>query len=133
MPEDVFPVIDQPWTSPLASCTPIPADNLAFLPATQTTEFTSPLHRAVASGKPQIVGLLLQHGSSANELDGQGNAPLHLAVKLHNIAIVGILTSYEADVRVRDSQSRTPLDLAIDGGNVAIVRMLLEHGAITKD
>lgn len=133
MPEEVFPVIGQQWTSPLSSYTQFPADNLACFPATQTTEITSPLHRAVASGKSQIVRLLLQHGSSANELDSQGNASLHLAVKLQHIAIVEILISYEADVHVRDSQKRTPLDLAIDGGNVVIVRMLLAHGAMTKN
>ena len=40
---------------------------------------STPLHRALSLGSPEIVQLLIEHGANVNARNGKNKMPLHLA------------------------------------------------------
>ena len=87
-----------------------------------------PLVRALQSGHPECVAVLLELGASPN---GSGRwSPLHEAAVLGDLESVQRLLKAGADPNRREQQNRgTPLHVAAFGGHLEVARALLKAGA----
>ena len=85
----------------------------------------APLHRAVWSGKMNIVTLLVAEGADVNARQMDGAAPLHLAMvntrripesgpRVNNANIVNYLLAQNPNVNAQDISGKTPLMLALE-------------------
>lgn len=90
------------------------------------------LHVASATGRTEMVRLLLDAGANVNATTApDGRTPLHLACLHGNVEAARLLlncATCDADARDRDGD--TPLHLAI-AGNARLVGLLVRHGAST--
>ncbi len=87
-----------------------------------------PLHRAILSGRIDLVESLLANGASPNHPEG-AYTPLLQAVRTHNIFIARILLEKGADVDARNENSYTPLMAASANGDEEMIKLFLDHGA----
>jgi len=84
----------------------------------------TPLSEAIASGRSDLIELLLSVGADPN------NSPaLHWAVRSGLEPNVFMLINAGADVNAPDPDGTTPLDLAFQAQNEHVIRYLLEAGA----
>jgi ankyrin repeat protein len=77
----------------------------------------APLHSAVASGKVELVELLLAHGASPDSAEFLEATPLHSAAASGNEAMVERLLSAGADPRRKTKDGKTAADLARQSGH----------------
>jgi len=84
------------------------------------------LHLAVASGRKEMVKLLLARHADVNIKAEKGWAPLHIAISWGDEEIVEMLLDNNADVNLKDEKGRTLLWYA---GDDEIIRLLRAHGA----
>ncbi|WP_164821820.1 stalk domain-containing protein [Paenibacillus koleovorans] len=97
---------------------------------------TTLLSRAISSGQPNFVKLLLEHGVSSTKkigVDEGGLLPLDQAVQNGNISVVEVLLNHGADVNERfdfsSTQNKTVLLTAVWRRNLDMIEYLLVHGA----
>ena len=80
----------------------------------------APLHRAVWSGKMNVITLLVAEGANVNARQMDGAAPLHIAMenlrripasgpRVHNADIVNYLLEQNPNVNAQDNNGKTPL------------------------
>lgn len=85
------------------------------------------LHCAAASGREDLVRLLLAHGASLNVVDGEGKTPIFSAVKYDQGPVLEYLFSLpDINLLHRDSAGRSILHAASASGHLAIVKRLVE-------
>lgn len=87
-------------------------------------EKTSLVHAAAGSGKPELVGMLLERGVRVNVGGFKGLTPLHIAARAGDPETVRRLLDAGADPALRDESGKTPLDLARGGGHQAAADLL---------
>ncbi|KAL4740562.1 hypothetical protein BDV11DRAFT_204202 [Aspergillus similis] len=92
-------------------------------------ETRTPLSWAAQEGRAIIVKLLLQSGSSLNEVDLGGQTPLLRALENGHEAVARLLIEHGSDVNASDTDGRTPLIWASQNGHEAVARLLIDHGA----
>jgi ankyrin repeat protein len=85
---------------------------------------STPLHRAVVSGNPRLIRLLVAAGADVNAPDRRGYTPLHGAVCNHNRAAVELILSQggRADLKTKSGQSAG--DLALEVNDDELARLL---------
>jgi len=111
----------------------------------------TPLHVAVAAGRSEVAGMLLEHGADVNRRDDLGRSPLHIAsCRPYNDpsgvapGIVRLLLDHGSNPNARtkrgliftvngrlvfDNIKWTPLHFAAFEGRVEVVQLLLDYGA----
>lgn len=94
----------------------------------------SPLHCAAATGRVDIVRMILDNGGDCAALNGFRLTPLHMAAgcaaKTSSVC-VGLLIEGGSEVTARDDAGRTPLHLAAYAGHADSISALVEAGAVT--
>lgn len=65
-----------------------------------------PLLRATTAGFPQVVRMLLRHGTDLDGYDILNRTALHLAVSLGHIEIVHILLKHRAKLDIEDAHGK---------------------------
>ncbi len=93
------------------------------------------MHKASLYGNskgdyPQIVRLLLEHGTNPNALDNKRRTPLHLVSSLGlvlslRLKAACILLAHGAEVDVEDEEGRTPSQVALAYGEDKLVQLVL--------
>ncbi len=89
----------------------------------------SALSYAVARGRPEIVGLLIERGADIEYRGFHGKSPLFLAVERGDMAMAERLLAAGADVRTTNEAGTTLLMLAARRGDGGMVDLLLARGA----
>jgi hypothetical protein len=89
----------------------------------------APLHWALASTNPLIMGLLLQSGSSIDVRSAEGATPLMNAAQGAALEKAAFLLDKGADPNARDRRGFTALHRAAEMGHLDIAKMLLNRGA----
>ena len=94
----------------------------------------TPLHEACATGRVDIVQLLLRNNANPNTLNSSGLTPLCVAAVNGHVEIVDILlkAGAQADLQ-RAYNDWTPLFFAAVGGHFNVVELLLKYGASLKE
>ena len=90
----------------------------------------TPLHEAVASGKTEVLGYLLEktNGAHINCLDVRSYTPLHLAASSGHLNCVKLLLEYSADISITDEYGRTPKQTAELNCRANITKVLRNAG-----
>jgi len=93
----------------------------------------TPLHSAVFGENPEIVTLLLEHGSNPIETEGDTkvatSSPLHRAAERGLSAIAAELLKRTKDANLRNSEGEVPLHLAAKGGKLQFIVQFLQDAA----
>ncbi|XP_068619064.1 transient receptor potential channel pyrexia isoform X2 [Battus philenor] len=90
----------------------------------------SPLHYAVLSDAPEVVGALLEAGACPDTPQVFTETPLHVAASLGSDSCMKLLLDAGADVRAALGPGRTTaLHLAAVDGHAECAKLLLDHGA----
>ncbi|XP_075047116.1 B-cell lymphoma 3 protein [Mixophyes fleayi] len=90
----------------------------------------TPLHLAVITDQPDLVALLLEHGSSPQIPDRNGQTCVHLACEYGSIRSLDVLMrAGTRSLEATNYQGMTALHVAISTGRRDITLCLLEHGA----
>ncbi len=95
--------------------------------ARNNTGYTA-LTAGVASSKPDVVEILLEHGANAAYRYGPGYTPLHEAASSGHLAIARMLVSHGADPRATTDDGKAPRQLAEEKGHNAVAEWLKEVG-----
>ncbi|XP_033119493.1 ankyrin repeat domain-containing protein 36C-like isoform X2 [Anneissia japonica] len=87
----------------------------------------TPLHLAIITKQPDLVGDLIQAGADPNICDRHGNTSMHLACihKCAPIMYVLLQSSCTPQLNVKNFEGYIPLHLAVIHGDAEIVRMLV--------
>ena len=90
----------------------------------------TPLHEAVASGKPDILKFLLERTNNANIncRAKHGFTPLHLAASSGHGKCVRVLLEHGADIGCTDEYGKTPKQTAELSSKSSIVKLLRSEG-----
>jgi ankyrin repeat protein len=91
----------------------------------------TPLHSASASGRVEIVRVLLDHVTATN---GEGQTPSHLGIESEYLPqnyprVADIFSERDVHVNAERHDNQTPLHLASHCGKPEVARLLLDHGA----
>jgi ankyrin repeat protein len=93
----------------------------------------SPLHWACATGKKQLVEMLLMRNreprANIGAVEIREKTPLHLAAAHDRDSVVEILLQLGAKVDARSDGGWTPIHIACEIGSERVVRLLLAAGA----
>ncbi|XP_005092878.2 ankyrin repeat, PH and SEC7 domain containing protein secG [Aplysia californica] len=89
----------------------------------------TPLHKAVAADKPEMVEFLLQNGAVASIADAYGKSPVHIACERGLLRCLGVLLQREVSLEVRDNIGQTALGSAIMENQTEVAKLLIEQGA----
>lgn len=85
--------------------------------------------RAAATGKAQILSMLVGNGGDVNARDFQEYCPLMRAAQNGHTECVRFLLQQGANVNAFRSDGETALHIAIAQGHLPCIQMLLSHGA----
>ncbi|XP_077313361.1 B-cell lymphoma 3 protein [Lithobates pipiens] len=89
----------------------------------------TPLHLAVITNQPDIVGLLLEHGSSPSIQDRNGQTCVHLACEYGSIACLEVLMRADTkDLEATNYEGMTALHIAVSTERRDLTLCLLKHG-----
>ena len=90
----------------------------------------TPLHEAVASGKPEVIKFLLDRTNNAgvNCRANSGYTPLHLAASSGHGKCVRELLNHGADISCVDEYGQTPKQAAELSSKSSIVKLLHSEG-----
>ena len=89
----------------------------------------TPLHAAAASGRADVVKLLLRKGARVDVTDEYGNTPLYVGAR-SGPRVVRLLLDHGADPNARPGgDDDRPLDEALMAGHGDTTRLLIERGA----
>ena len=83
------------------------------------------LFKAAATGKVEIVNMLLSAGADVNHENVEGQTALLCALKRKNVAVANVLLQAGANTHQTDERGCTPLMLAVVTGNVDLVKFIL--------
>lgn len=86
----------------------------------------TPLHRAVALGRMEVVQRLVKKGADINAQDNRGRSPLHIALGLKNFAIAFWLIEQGGKTNLKDKNGNTALHMAAAKGFEEIIVALLK-------
>ncbi|KAL9049483.1 MAG: hypothetical protein Q9162_007197 [Coniocarpon cinnabarinum] len=89
----------------------------------------TPLWRAAANGRTDVVRLLLEKGADVESKDSSGWTPLWSAAASGRTDAIRLLLEKGADVESKDRSGWTPLWRAAENGHTDAIRLLLEKGA----
>lgn len=92
-------------------------------------DLATPLHKAIAMGRVEIVKLLLARGANFKAEKADGYTPLHDAAAEENTEIVARLLAQGAPADAKAKNGQTPLFEAAANGRVEAMKLLLEAGA----
>jgi ankyrin repeat protein len=98
-------------------------------------DYDTALHWAAFKGRPEIAGLLLDHGASTNMENEWGETPLHLVSRCKYdtqkdiVNVVRLLLKRGVDVHAQDKNHDTALHSAAFRGRLGIVKVLLDHSS----
>ena len=88
------------------------------------------LHTACQHGNLSIVDTLVDHGTSVNHKDVDGNTPLHLTARNgENETMLAFLKEFNSDPNVKNKEGNTPLHIACMWDNLSGVKLLILYGA----
>ena len=92
----------------------------------------TPLHEAVASGKPEVLKYLLDLTGNANVNCGanSGYTPLHLAASSGHSECVRVLLERGADINCLEAYGKTPKQTAELCSKSSIVKILRSEGEL---
>ena len=95
----------------------------------------TPLHEAVANGKPMVLDYLLTitNNTPVNCKANSGYTPLHLAASSGHLDCVKILLEHDANICAKDDYDKTPTDTAILSSKSSIVKLLICEGQYFSD
>jgi ankyrin repeat protein len=95
------------------------------------TEYSSPLHRAVADDDLEKARDLINKGANVNGKDENYDkiTPLFVAVENANVEMVRLLLEFGAKVNAREGQKQTPLMHLDDDATPELVDLLIRYGA----
>lgn len=98
------------------------------------SEGRTALDRAVAEGKTEVVGFLLNSGALDNARANDGSTPMLYAAKFGKLPVLKLLIAHHAQVDLADASGATPLMIASEGNanlpnNTPMVEALLNAGA----
>ncbi|KAH7008756.1 Pfs, NACHT and ankyrin domain protein [Ilyonectria destructans] len=93
----------------------------------------TPLSWAAQDGRAGIVKLLLQTGTTVNEVDWGGRTSLSLASENGHEAVARVLIEKGANANASDKDGLTPLEWALNNGHEAVAGLLIEKGADVND
>lgn len=90
-----------------------------------------PIHYAAKNGNPDILTILLRHGSVVNSFDSLGITPLLEACKNNNVEATEVLLSAGASVNSyrSDDRKETTLYIVAGLGYADVIRVLLKYAA----
>ena len=90
----------------------------------------TPLHEAVASGKPEVINFLLEQTNNAgvNCRANSGYTPLHVAASSGHRKCVKELLNHGADISCVDVYGKTPKQTAELSSKSSIVKLLRSEG-----
>jgi ankyrin repeat protein len=83
-----------------------------------------PLHSAAASGRREVLALLLAAGAPVNARQQLGWTALHAAVQNGDRAMIRILLAFGADPKQEQDQGKSALSLARERNEPELVRLL---------
>ena len=86
------------------------------------------LHKAAATGNPEMLKLLVDSGSYLHETNSLGCTALHAAAMHGKTQAIGWLLERLADPRASDSEGYCPMHYAAGEGHVEAIEMLVEQG-----
>lgn len=87
----------------------------------------SVLNRAIESGKPDVVKMVLQAGADPNAKGETGMTPLMIATFVGNASVIDVLLAHQADPSLaEDRRKDTALLIAINRGHKEAVSTLLK-------
>ncbi|KAG7457247.1 B-cell lymphoma 3 protein [Solea senegalensis] len=92
----------------------------------------TPLHLAVITQQPDMVGVLLRAGADPTALDRHGQTALHLCCEYHQRECLSVVLSRSSSptcLEIRNYEGLSPLHLAVLRGRKDLARMLLDAGA----
>ncbi|KAH9504639.1 hypothetical protein Btru_062486 [Bulinus truncatus] len=90
----------------------------------------TPLKKAVALNKAEIVRILVSYGAAPSVRDPAGRTALHTAVMQGRRELIApLLVSKDSCVNVQDSHGSTPLHFAVRGKHLKAINWLLYAGA----
>ena len=92
----------------------------------------TPLHRAAAAGRNDIVDRLIKAEAIVNYYDNAHATPLHRAAAAGHAKTIDRLIKAGADLDAQDWKGRTPLHRAVENGSADSMSTLLKHGADTQ-
>ena len=93
------------------------AEELIKKDALLSIDYTTPLHRAAASGHVDIINLLLDNGAKVNSLDKIGQNPLHYAASNNQPQAIKALMAQGGNALSRDNFGNSPISIASQKGN----------------
>ena len=85
----------------------------------------SPLSRAAAKGRANMMQLLLEHDAKVNARDERDYTPLHYAAFYGHLDCIKLLLEHGADPNAKSEGGDTPADLAAYGGHSEVVKLLI--------
>ena len=88
-----------------------------------------PLIPAVASGKTEVVALLLERGAPADALAADGWSTLHLAAANDSVDVARLLLKASVATNALTTSRLSPLDVAAIYGATNVAELLVQHGA----
>ncbi|HEY0426782.1 MAG TPA: ankyrin repeat domain-containing protein [Pyrinomonadaceae bacterium] len=96
-----------------------------------SSNFRSPLSRAVSDNDLEEVRNLIARGENVNGKDEDYNniTPLFLAVENGSAEIAATLLNFGAKINARDGNKQTPLMRLDEDATPELVRLLINHGA----
>lgn len=68
----------------------------------------TPLHAAVAKGRPKMTQFLLDQSANVNARANDGSSPLHIAMAGNHMKVVSILLMHGADKTIRNNLGEAP-------------------------
>jgi peptidoglycan/xylan/chitin deacetylase (PgdA/CDA1 family) len=93
-------------------------------PATDTTDLTTRLTRAIAQQSFLEIRRLLAQGAKLNTTDLKGRLPLNVAIETNNAVLVRMLVERGAHIFNLDANGMSPMGVARQQNNTIIVRYL---------
>jgi ankyrin repeat protein len=84
------------------------------------------IHCAAASGRTDVVRLLIDAKAAIDAVDEEGNTPLHYAALSGPMELVRLLLERGANPNLKDRENHTPLDVAKEKKNSEAADLLLK-------
>jgi ankyrin repeat protein len=89
----------------------------------------TPLHSAAATGRYEIVKILIEQGMEVNKKDYGGYTPLHWATQERHLNVINLLIEMGGEIESKDENGATPLYIAASEGYTEIVEYYIAKNA----